>query len=147
MDHQARKSYTTQIFALCGATIFCAIAFFNVGGCAQGTQGGIGGSGVHGEVSTTIDPTTGEVGQVAGKIYFTKRPLIRSEKQAIYQTAFNDGVQFFGEGGEAHWKITERHWKDLLTRRMAYKYRVVASKLKPIVEEGFEAGAKSAGEP
>lgn len=55
-----------------------ALAFLNVGGCANdGTAGGIGGSGVHGEVNTgtTIDPTTGQVGQVniGGKVYFVKK--------------------------------------------------------------------------
>jgi hypothetical protein len=74
----------------------------------------------------------------------TKRPLVIAEKSAIQKTAYDTGYTFIQNGGTAD---LEPHAKSLLVRRLAYKYRVVASKLKTLAEQSFEDGAKSAGEP
>jgi hypothetical protein len=90
--------------------------------------------------SATRAQTASDV-SMEGKVYLTKRPLLIVERSAIYQTSFETGKAFFERGGQ-----DEAHAKALLVRRQAYHYRVVASKLKDIVEKGFEDGAQSAGE-
>lgn len=122
------------------------LAFLNMGGCASdGT--GIGGSGIHGELNanTNLNPLTGEVGDttVGGKIYFARRALSATEKQQIHDTAFAAGVEFIRSGGQ---KSAEPNVKANLVRRLSYKYRVLASKLKTLTETAFEEGARSAGE-
>lgn len=83
--------------------------------------------------ATEADPDTSQV-------LLARRPLNAAEKSQIHQLAFDTGVSFIKNAG-----TDEAHVKQLLVRRLSYKFRVVASALKSLAEAGFEEGAKSVG--
>lgn len=116
---------------LCAALFSCVL----LSSCA-GDGTGIGGSGIHGEVNTNYAPATGEV-TVGGKIYFTKRPLTLKERDAIAVESRQTGAKWAAADD-----ATRSHQKDLLARRLAYRYRVYASIIRKTSDPAFDAGAR-----
>lgn len=137
--------------------LICVVSLLNVGcGTAPaGQNGGIAGTGIHSEVSTTVGPN-GETGPVQIKIYAARRPLSPNEKKEAHDLAFKSGADYATELAEASNRtvISVARAKANCFRNLTYRYRVdkahneaIFDKLKQISNSGFDDGYKSVATP